>query len=130
MKLFFRYFFKTIRIILGPPILLINWITMPKGVIRPEDAQKKLDKETQDMILYQFKTCPFCIKVRREKKRLSLNIETRDAQRNQLHRSQLLEGGGNIKVPCLKTTNDQGEEVWMYESNQIIQHLQEKYSVH
>jgi len=102
---------------------------MPKGVVRSDDEQKKLDKEAKNMILYQFKTCPFCIKVRREKKRLSLNIETRDAQKNEQHREQLLEGGGNIKVPCLKTTNDQGEAIWMYESSQIIEHLQERFTV-
>ena len=80
------------------------------------------------MVLYQFKTCPFCIKVRRAKKRLSLSIETRDAQKNPQHREQLLEGGGKIKVPCLKTNDEHGNVVWMYGSSQIVQYLQDGFS--
>ena len=128
MKFLFKYIFKAVRLILGPVILFINWATMPKGVIRPEEEQRKFDEQTKDMVLYQFKTCPFCIKVRREKKRLSLNIETRDTQKNPQHRDQLLQGGGKIKVPCLKTNDEQGNTTWMYGSKQIVQYLQNQFS--
>ena len=75
--------------------------------------------------MYQFFTCPFCIKTRRAIKRLSLNIETRDALGHAPSRQQLLEGGGVIQVPCLRiTTEDDGVE-WLYESNEIIKYLEE-----
>lgn len=128
MKPVFKYFFKIVRLILGPIILFINWATMPKGVIRPVEKQRELDAQTKDMVLYQFKTCPFCIKVRRAKKRLSLNIETRDAQNNPQHREQLLQGGGKIKVPCLKINDEHGNAIWMYNSKQIIQYLQNEFA--
>ena len=78
--------------------------------------------------LYQFKTCPFCIKVKRNNKRLSLKIETRDAQHNSTHREELLQGGGQVKVPCLKITDDKGNQSWMYESNEIMQYLQGRFA--
>jgi len=102
---------------------------MPRGVKRPEDEQKKFDSETQNITLYQFKTCPFCIKVKRMIKRLSLNIETRDAQFDQQAREELLEQGGKVVVPCLKITDEKsGETTWMYESSMINDYLQQRFA--
>ena len=123
MKFAIRLFFRTIRRVIGPFMLLGDKITTPKGIQRPADEQEKLDKTTQNLALYQFKTCPFCIKVRREIKRQSLNIELRDAQHDQEHRLQLLNGGGQIKVPCLKVKQDNGNQVWLYESSEVIRYL-------
>jgi len=127
MKLFFRYFFKTIRIILGPIILMMDKLTTPRGIKRPADEQARINHETESLCLYQYWTCPFCIKTRRAIKRLSLIIEIRDAQHDQEYRNELINGGGEAKVPCLKITDDQGHETWMYESNDIIQYLQNRF---
>lgn len=128
MKLFFKVFFKIIRLIIGPIILFIDWVTTPKGIKRPEDEQQKIDQQVSKLILYQFKTCPFCIKVKRNNKRLALKIETRDAQHNPTHREELLQGGGQIKVPCLKIIDDKGNDSWLYESNNILHYLQERFA--
>lgn len=128
MKLFFKYFFKVAQFVIGPIILAGDWLTSPKGLQRPADEQQTIDQHTTKLVLYQFRMCPFCVKVRRTIKRLSLNIETRDALRDKPAREQLLAGGGNIKVPCLKITNDQGNETWMYESTDIIHYLQERFA--
>lgn len=126
MKWLIRTFFKIIRAILGPIMLFIDWLTTPRGVERNPDEQQKIDAITANMALYQFRTCPFCIKVRRSIKRQSLNIKMMDAQHNQQHREELLKGGGKIKVPCLKIVDETGNTRWLYESNDIIQYLQEK----
>jgi len=128
MKLIFKYFFKTIRLILGPIILFIDWITTPRGIKRSHDEQQKVDEEASKLILYQFNTCPFCIKVKRNNKRLSLKIKTRDAQHNPIYREELLQGGGKIKVPCLKIIDEKGNDSWLYESNDILQYLQERFA--
>ncbi len=128
MKLFFKMFFKTLRLIIGPIILFIDKITTPKGIKRPEEEQQKIDREVTNLVLYQFKTCPFCIKVKRNNKRLSLNIETRDAQHNPSHREELLQGGGQIKVPCLKIVDEKGNDSWMYESDDILQYLKDRFA--
>lgn len=124
MKWLIRTFFKTLRALIGPPMLFIDWITTPRGVKRSDSAQQQVDAITANMTLYQFKTCPFCIKVRRSIKRQSLNIEYLDAQHNNEHRSQLMQGGGQVKVPCLKVIDNEGNTNWLYESNQIIGYLQ------
>ena len=125
MKWVIRLFFRTVRRILGPIILLVDKITTPKGVQRPAEQQQQINQATENVALYQFKTCPFCIKVRREIKRQSLNIELRDAQHDQNHRQQLLNGGGQIKVPCLKVKNEDGNHTWLYESSDVIQYIKD-----
>jgi len=108
-------------------MLLIDWLTSPRGLERDQAAQKEIDAQTHNMVLYQFRTCPFCIKVRRTIKRLSLKIEQRDAQHNMAYRTELLEGGGQIKVPCLRIVDAKGEVTWLYESTQIIQFLETSF---
>ncbi|MCW8976222.1 MAG: glutaredoxin, partial [Sedimenticola sp.] len=98
-----------------------------KGVTRPTEVQKKLDSETARLALYQFKACPFCVKVRRFLKQHTLNIETRDAKGNPQFREELLKGGGEIKVPCLRIEDEQGGVQWMYESSEIMRFLEQRY---
>ena len=128
MKWVFKIFFRSLRVVIGPVILLWEIVTTPKGVVRQPEAQRQVDQQCRGLILYQFRTCPFCIKVRREIRRLSLNIELRDAQKDQQNREALLQGGGQIKVPCLKITDEQGNSQWMYESADIIQYLHERFA--
>ena len=109
-------------------MLLWEVITAPSGVKRPDSEQQKVDAATSKMALYQFRTCPFCIKVRHVMRELSLTIVTRDARKDPENRRQLLEGGGEVKVPCLRITNEDGSERWMYESDDIIQYLRERFS--
>ncbi len=123
-----KLFFKTLRFILEPFILLWDKVFVPKGIERTAEEQEIVDKKTQNLSLYQFNSCPFCIKVRRQIKRQSLNIALLDAQHNQQHRDELLAGGGAIKVPCLKIVSETGETTWMYESNDIIQYLKDNFS--
>ncbi|GAO35022.1 glutaredoxin [Sulfuricella sp. T08] len=128
MKWVFKIFFRSLRVVIGPFILLWEIVTTPKGVARQPVEQRQIDLQCRGLILYQFRTCPFCIKVRREISRLSLNIELRDAQTDQQNREALLQGGGQIKVPCLKITDEQGNSQWMYESADIIQYLHERFA--
>ena len=128
MKSVIKVFFRTLRIVLIPFMLLWELLTTPSGIARPAAAQQKVDQECRDLVLYQFKTCPFCIKVRREIKRLSLPIALRDAQKNPQHRAELLQGGGAIKVPCLQIRDEQGNVQWMYESSVINQYLHQRFA--
>ena len=128
MRFFIRLFFRTLRTVLGPFLLVWNWITQPKSIQRPSEQQQLVDEKTRQLILYQFKTCPFCIKVRRTMKQLALNIELRDAQKNQQNRQQLIDGGGEAKIPSLKITHEDGQIEWMYESDDIINYLQKSFA--
>jgi glutaredoxin len=128
MKIVIRYFFRTLRILMHPIMLLWEKLTTPKGVERNAEAQQDIDRQTRQLVMYQFKTCPFCIKARREIRRLSLNIELRDALHDQQNREALLQGGGKVQVPCLKITDAQGKVQWLYESGAIIQYLQQHFA--
>jgi len=90
-----------IRYVLGQIILFVDWVTRPKR--------------------------PFCVKTRRTIHRLGLNIETRDAKRNPVHKDELVNGGGQYKVPCL-AIQEEGKTRWMYESNDIISYLEQRFS--
>jgi glutaredoxin len=127
MRVAVRLFFRTIRILLIPFMHLFEFVTTPKGLVRAELAQQEVDQQSRNLVLYQFQTCPFCIKVRREIKRLSLPIELRDAQKNQQNREALLQGGGQIKVPCLQIKDEHGKVQWLYESTAINQYLHQRF---
>ena len=128
MKFIIRTFFKTLRLVIGPFILLWEKVTNPKGIVRPAEQQQQIDLQCQGLAVYQFKTCPYCIKVRRAMRGLSLNIPLRDAQHDPQHREALLQGGGQIKAPCLKITDEQGNIRWLYESDDIIQYLRQRFA--
>lgn len=128
MKFIIRRFFRLVRLILGPVILFWDRLTTPQGISRPKAEQDEVDRSTRSLVLYQFRTCPFCIMTRRAMKRLSLDIELRDAQHDARHRETLLQGGGRVKVPCLQITEPNGEVRWLYESKDIISHLQQQFA--
>lgn len=128
MKWFFRFFFRTLRAALGPLLLLWDRLTSPTGVVRPPDEQQAVDAASRNLALYQFRMCPFCIKTRRAIKRLSLNVELRDAQHDAVHREALLTGGGQVQVPCLRIAEDDGRVTWMYESAEIIGYLDRRFA--
>ncbi len=129
MKPVIRAFFKTLRLVLGPIMLLKERLTQPRGVQREPTAQAAVDLQCQSLALYQFSTCPFCIKVRQEMRSLSLPIEKRDAQHNTVNRDELLQGSGATKVPCLKITEANGQTRWLQDSNAIVPYLRERFGV-
>jgi glutathione S-transferase len=109
-------------------MLLWSKLGTPKGIARPADDQKRIDNECNGLALYHFNTCPFCIKVRHAMARLSLPIALRDAQHDSEHRQELLQNGGKIQTPCLRIVDGQGAIQWMYESNDIIKYLQQRFA--
>ena len=121
-----KWIIKGVREGLGRLIILIDFVFSPKKQQRTESDQEKINEEVKSIKLYQFYACPFCIKTRRTIKRLNLPIETRNAQSGQ-YRAELLAGGGEVKVPCLKIESDEGVQ-WMYESADIIQYLEKRFS--
>lgn len=118
---------KFIRWILGKIILLLNAVFSPRGVKRPAEAQKSVDDKAKNYALYQFEACPFCVKVRRAMKRQSVSIELRDAKNDPGHREALEQGGGRVKVPCLRIEKD-GETQWLYESSDIVAYIEKEFA--
>ncbi|MFG6667451.1 glutaredoxin family protein [Halomonas sp. HNIBRBA4712] len=127
MRSVIRTFFRGVRLVLTPFMLASERLSTPKAQLRSPEAQAEVDRACEALALYQFRACPFCIKVRKEIARLNLSIETRDAQHDPEHRKALEEGGGRVKVPCLRIEKE-GESEWLYESNDIIRWLDQRFS--
>ncbi len=88
---------KLVRWLLGRLILLLNFVFSPKGIKRSEKEQQAVNEKSKSLALYQFNACPFCVKVRRAMKRLTVNVELRDAKNNSQYREELLTEGANQK---------------------------------
>jgi glutaredoxin len=123
-----KLFFKLLRRVLGPFLLLWELLSRPSGMVRTPAAQAEVDQACRSLQLYQYKTCPFCMKVRQEMRRLSLPIARRDAQHDANNRAELQAGGGAAKVPCLKITDASGQVQWLYDSAKIMAYLRERFA--
>lgn len=118
---------KFLRNGLGQLIIFIDFITRPAKMKRSQEEQLQVEEQTRQLALYQFKACPFCVKTRRTMHKLNLQIDLKDAKNNEQDRQSLLEQGGKIQVPCLRIQND-GKDVWLYESKAINQYLHENFA--
>ncbi|WP_231731031.1 glutaredoxin family protein [Lacimicrobium alkaliphilum] len=127
MRIIVRYFFRAVRLILTPFMLLSEKLTTPKAIARSEEEQRAAEQAATKLALYQYRACPFCIKVRKEMARLGLPVEKRDALKNPIYRKELQQQGGKIKVPCLKIDQENGQALWLYESEQIKAWLQQRF---
>lgn len=118
---------KLIRFIVGKLILFISALTLPSKEKRSEENKKQIKEKLASLSLYQFEACPFCVKVRRAMYKLDLDIELINSK-EEPGKSELLEQGGRLMVPCLRIQDDEGE-TWMYESGDIISYLEQEFPV-
>ena len=129
MKPLIRLFFRSLRAVLGPFMLMFETLSRQKPVQRTPDSQAKVDQACRSLVLYHFKTCPFCIMVRKEMHRLALSIDKRDAQHDAKNKADLVVGSGDDKVPCLKITDANGQVLWLKDSSAIISYMNERFGV-
>jgi len=115
---------KAIRWPIGQLILLLNFTFSPRSPKRAPYAQSKIDDKTRSLSLYQLPSCPFCVKVRRTMKREGLKIELRNISGENKFSEELVREGGQRKVPCLRIEKKDGQVQWLYESSDVVAHLQ------
>jgi glutaredoxin len=120
-------FFKVIRKVLGSLILAGDKVSQPTPIQRSAADQNRVDSEVSNLSLYQFHACPFCVKTRRAIRKLNLPITLIDAKIEPA-KTTLKNQGGKVQVPCLRIEKDNAIE-WMYESNAIIDYLQQRFNV-
>lgn len=118
---------KALRNGLGQLVIFADWISRPRKLKRTAEAQAEVERATANLALYQFRACPFCVKVRRSLYRLNLPVELRDAKNDAGHRQALEQHGGRIKVPCLRI-EENGQSTWLYESKAIIAYLDQRFA--
>lgn len=117
---------KMLREGLGRVLVFGDWVSRPKPLKRSEEQQQAVNVDAQGLSLYQFYACPFCIKVRRKIHALNAPINLCDAQNDMRKRQELSIEGGKLKVPCLRI-EEQGKVLWMYESSDIINYLNQRF---
>ncbi|WP_290653380.1 glutathione S-transferase N-terminal domain-containing protein [Aquisalimonas sp.] len=100
----------------------------PGVVTRSAEEQKRVDRETDQLALYYHETCPLCLRVLRTSERLRLKIEKRNIRQVPAYRDQLLQGGGHCKVPCLLIQKDDGSLEWLYDSDAIMDYLEDRFA--
>ena len=66
-----------------------DFITRPSKKQRPAAAQAQVDQAAKSLTLYQFHACPFCVKTRRNLRRLNVPVTLRDAKNNAQDRNTL-----------------------------------------
>ncbi|MBI3558187.1 MAG: glutathione S-transferase N-terminal domain-containing protein [Deltaproteobacteria bacterium] len=118
---------RLIRFVLGKIILFFDALFRPRPLARPAAEQAKVDAQTNNLALYHFMACPFCVKVRRHMTRRNLNIELRDVKRDKKFDRELVEQGGSFQVPCLRIRGDDSSVRWLYESSDIIAYLDQRF---
>ena len=96
------FFINLIRNILGSIIVFFDLISRPKKKQRSNEEQAKVESELESLSLYQFFSCPFCIKTRRALHKLNLPMEKRSVSRGSDYRQELIEQGGKVQAPCLR----------------------------
>jgi glutaredoxin len=116
------------RLLMSVLIPLYSRVFSPKPIVRAPERQVQVDSETRGLVLYHFEACPFCVKVRRHVQRLGLKIEMRDVKKDKGFKKELLEGGGEFQVPCLRIRKQDGTDQWMYESGDINDYLSSRFA--
>ncbi len=112
---------------IGNVLACAEQLTRPPRMQRDPQKQAQVNEQAARLALYQYRGCPFCIKVRRELHRLNVDIEMRDPSRNPQYRQELLEQGGRVMVPCLRIQESDGQVRWMYESSDIVAWLRQQF---
>ncbi|MCB1756561.1 MAG: glutathione S-transferase N-terminal domain-containing protein [Gammaproteobacteria bacterium] len=119
---------QLIRYLLGRLILAIDWLTRPKPVVERSAAdQQRIAQKLQTYSLFELPACPFCVKVRRECRRLALDIRRLNVKQDADSLQDLKSAGGKYQVPCLRIEKPDGSTEWLYESSDIISRLREDF---
>ncbi|MGK5081792.1 glutaredoxin [Bdellovibrionota bacterium FG-1] len=122
-----RFLLAPVRFVMGGLIQLYDRLFSAQlEVNRSPEQQAQVDAEMRQWKLYHFQACPFCVKVRRQIRRLGFKIELRDVKRNPDFERELMQGGGEIQVPCLRIPQSSGSDRWLYESSEINAFLKTK----
>lgn len=92
-----------------------------------ELAVERFRSEPEEQLaLYHFGHCPYCLRVRRVIEELAINVELRDILDNPEYRSELVAARGRSTVPVLRCTS-KDQDRWMPESREIIRYLRKRF---
>ena len=107
---------------------LDRWVKV-KPVKRSNEEQCSLDRESRRIQLYFCKTCSNSIRIKRHCQQLGLRVVEKDVRRVNAYRNELIHGGGEVRVPCLRIEGSKGKETrWVYEGDKILEYLDRRFA--
>lgn len=118
------------RMPLGPQVAPINTVFAAlSSAVRPKGGRVREGLENRQQpaelpVLYNFELSPYCRKVREKFNELNLDYRVENVARRSTRRPELIERGGKMQVPYLVDPNTGVE---MYESDDIVEYLEEEY---
>lgn len=102
-----------------------SWATLVRAGSGQRAARPLGPRPRRRLELYEFETCPFCRKVREAIQILDLEVLVWPCpKRGRRHRERARELGGRAQFPLLV---DPDAHVTLYESDDIVRHLFERY---
>ncbi|MBN8615882.1 MAG: glutathione S-transferase N-terminal domain-containing protein [Deltaproteobacteria bacterium] len=81
----------------------------------------------EDLSLYHYDSCPYCLRVRRALSELDVEVELRNIHQDSAHMRALIEARGARTVPVLRIRHEDGDE-WLPESADIVAYLRKRFA--
>ena len=78
----------------------------------------------EQLALYYYETCPYCVRVLDVIQELGLDVELRNIIHEPAYRDELVAARGRSTVPVLRLTAENKDQ-WMPESRDIIRYLRD-----
>lgn len=110
----------------GVTLGVINRILPAKPLEWSQEQRSLIDRESRRMQLYFCRRCPSSVQVRRSCDRFGLHMVEKDVGRVNSYRNELINGGGQSRVPCLRLDLD-NKTTWLYGHRSIVEYLETRY---
>lgn len=110
----------------GKALDLVDRLVPVRTQQRSAEQRNLLERESRRMHLYYTRCCPSSISIRRHCERIGLRVVEKDVLRVNAYRHELLNGGGEPRVPCLRIDDEQGGR-WLYSPEAIRDFLDKRF---
>lgn len=105
---------------------MVDRVVPVKPLNLSPQEQLLLDRESRRMHLYYCRSCPASIAVKRYCERLGLRVVEKEVERVNAFRNELVNGGGESRVPCLRIDSQDGES-WLYSPELIYHYMHQRF---
>ena len=117
---------KLFRRVIGMAVYCLEILTRPQPMQRSERERKLHAAELKGLRIYDYRSCPSSLALRRALHRLNLDIQYCDIRKCPVHLDALLAQYGRIHVPLLRIDSPHGPQ-WLDDVQQIIQYLNQRF---
>lgn len=117
---------KLTKQIKGKALDLVDRLMPVRPQPRSSEQRNLLERESRRMHLYYCRSCASSLSIKRHCERIGLRVVEKDVVRVNAYRNELLNGGGEPRVPCLRVEDEQGVR-WLYSQEAIRNYLNSRF---